>query len=384
MRALLASKWMPLPHILLIEITSRCNLRCRMCPRTHDDVNTAKNTVMSPEIFARLHALFPYLSHVELSGLWGEAFLVPDTYFHMLSALKRHPIEVSTISNGTLIGDALARQLVDGGLDRLVVSMDAARPETYADIRPPGKLEDVLAGLNGIKEWKAKLGKATPRLELAFLGMRRNIEEFPDFVRLAHELGADKIFLQALGEYEQVAGESVAKNYKELGRRIADEAAAVARELGIELRLQPADQFEEDRAANNAVADFRHLRKDCVDLWTKAIVTTMGEVRPCCSSKRPIGRLLEQSFADIWYGAGYRALRRRIKSANPPPMCVTCTGMPWVPHSRRKDARQAAYWAGIELKRRYGDCPVFHLIKPALKGLRGLAVGDVSEAEKGY
>ena len=137
---LLAGRRVPLPRHLTLEITSFCNLRCRMCPKTNHAVNTAESQVMSREVFDRV---VPFLRHIEsldLSGIWGEAFLHPDLYVDMLKKIKEQGSDVYTISNGTLITDDLARKLVENDLNKLTISLDAATPETYALIRPPRPL----------------------------------------------------------------------------------------------------------------------------------------------------------------------------------------------------------------------------------------------------
>ena len=366
---------MPLPHSLVLEVTSFCNLRCRMCPKTHGAVNTPENCTMSKEVFHKVARLFPRVSAVELSGLWGEVFMHPDLYLYMLEKLKEHPIVVSTISNGTLLKDATAKRLVELGLDRLVVSMDAATPATYAKIRPPGKLEDVIGGLESLLRWKKELGRTLPRLELVFLGMQSNIEEFPEFVRLAKRVGAAKVSLQALGEYDLVRGESVAKNFKALGRKIYADAVEVARSAGMEIELFPCDQFEETRGDRNATGGGGRLYKQCLDPWTKVVVTTSGDVLPCCSGTRPLGNVLHQDLESIWYGKGYASLRELIRTCNPPAMCRACTGMPWAERSVRQDLQLVGYLAGIKLNRRLGSSKLYQAVKPALKRVRNAVVG---------
>jgi hypothetical protein len=88
--------------------------------------------------------------------------------------LPRHlTIDVYTITNGTLLKDDLARRLVELDLNRLVISVDAATPETYAKIRPPGRFDVIVAGLLSLKTWKERLLRDQPRVERAFVGMSR-------------------------------------------------------------------------------------------------------------------------------------------------------------------------------------------------------------------
>lgn len=336
---LLTGHWIPPPRNLTIELTSFCNLRCPMCPKTNHAVNTAESRVMSREVFARLIPLLPFVESLELNGLWGEAFLHPDLYLEMLRTIKRYRVDVYTITNGTLLTDEITRSLVELDLNRLTVSMDAATPQIYARLRPPAGFEQVIAGLERLTYWKKQLGSDQPRVELAFLGMKSNIHEFPDFVRLAHRVGAYGVILQALGEVPLVEGESIAKNDKATGRRIFQEAARIGRELGVHVELLPPDQFEEDRGDRNMISEPRGLRKGCRDLWNKAVITTTGDVLPCCAGAQPLGNLLSQTFEQIWHGPAYRSLRRAILSENPPPMCRYCTGMPWSNMSAADDWR---------------------------------------------
>jgi len=293
----------------------------------------------------------------------------------MLRELKMFPIKVSTISNGTLLKDDLARELVQLGLDRLVLSVDAVKPETYASIRTPGNLQDVFAGLESVKKWKHQLGRSLPTVELVFLGMKRNIGEFPDFVRMAHRLGTEKVTLQALGEYELVRGESIAMNYKETGRRFYEQGMKLGSELGLKVELFPRDQFEEDRGARNMTPSFDRLCKDCSDPWLRAVITTTGNILPCCSSKVPLGNLSMQSFAEIWHGHAYKTLRDQINSSQPPQMCRVCTGMPWVPRSVRRELKMIACLCGVQMNRTFGNLAVYQRIKPFLKSVRNFVIG---------
>jgi MoaA/NifB/PqqE/SkfB family radical SAM enzyme len=344
--SVIAGRYLPPPRYLLVEITSYCNLKCIMCPKTHDSVNTEESKVMSWEVFEKITPLFPRLEAIDLTGLWGEAFLHPDLYLKMLKRARQDDVMVHTTSNATLLTDDLARQLVETWLDRLIVSVDAATPETYASIRPPGDYSKVLAGLESIHKWKQKLNSPHPRVDLAFVGMRRNIKEFPDVVRMAGKLGVEQISLQAMGAFPGMEDESIAGKDKALGRKMYEEGKRIGDELGVRVVLFPEDQFEEDRDHHNIVTDFKKYRKACRDPWIKAVVTATGEVLACCATTHPLGNLNESSFDEIWYGKAFNDLRKAMLSENPPEMCRSCTGIAW---QENDPARDAAYFRSLIL-----------------------------------
>lgn len=365
-----SSRFVPFPSMLTVEITSYCNLRCVMCPKTAGFVNTPPDRMMDWETFEKLESVLPYVSVVDLSGLWGEAFIRPGLYLRMLRRLKEHGIHVRTISNGNLITPDLARDLTRLGLDILTISVDAARPETYRKIRPGGELERVLEGVRHVQDEKGKQGRPKPEIEFMFLGMVDNIAEFPDFVRTAEGLGVTKIGLQAMGEFDAVRGKSLAWGNRELGRMWYEKAKPVAEALGVEIALIPPDQFEpplEKETHKEAEGGRRSaLRKDCFQPWDRAIVATNGDVLPCCASPKPMGNLSERSFEEIWRSTPYRKLRRGLRSTEPPKMCVTCTGLGWSEKNLKKDLRLALSLLSISTRRTARRVPFLRRLKALL------------------
>jgi radical SAM protein with 4Fe4S-binding SPASM domain len=99
--------------------------------------------------------------------------------------------------------------------------------------------------------------------------------------------------------------------------RAFDEASRVARTAGLRLRLPRISAAELTGEPG------------CSWPWTAAYVTSSGVVQPCCmvmgDDRIVLGRLTEQSFADIWYGAEYRDFRRRLAGDEPPEVCRGCS-----------------------------------------------------------
>jgi len=144
------------PERLTLEMTSYCNLKCWMCPKTAGYVNTLPNHLIEEPVIEKVKELLPNIEILQLSGLWGEVFLHPEAYFNILKAAKKDNCEVRTISNGTLLTPEISKNLVTLGLDDLTISIDAASPHTYKNIRVGGDFKKLIKQLKNLKKSRKK------------------------------------------------------------------------------------------------------------------------------------------------------------------------------------------------------------------------------------
>ncbi len=120
---------------LRISVTDRCNMRCRYCmPREHFDENheflPKEDILRFEEIVRIVQALLPHgLRKVRLTG--GEPLLRRN-----LSELVRQlracseELDIAITTNGLLLSKHLDA-LVDAGLSRATISLDALGTDTY-------------------------------------------------------------------------------------------------------------------------------------------------------------------------------------------------------------------------------------------------------------
>jgi MoaA/NifB/PqqE/SkfB family radical SAM enzyme len=322
----------PFPTAVNIELTTRCNLRCVMCPLTAGEPRTTPNRTMDEEIFQRLlRDVLPHVCRVDVVGD-GEVLLARKLLFRLLEAAAAHRVLVNICSNGVLLDQQTSRRLIQSGLADLNVSLDAAEPETYRAIRG-ADWERVVGNLRTLARLKNELGSDRPRLHLSMVGMRRNIEQFPALVRLAAELGAESVTLQAMGEFAAVADQSVYLRDPELGRTCYEEGRRLGEEHGIRVLLWPPGQFDATGGGGDERpprGETSRPRKVCEFPWDVPYFTTTGDVLSCCAMP-PLGNIREADFQSIWTGPAYRRLRREIFSPNPPLPCEHCPGRGWRP-----------------------------------------------------
>lgn len=322
----------PLPGYVQIEPVGQCNLRCRMCPIQFRQEGPPHGppAFMAFETFTRLLAQFTGATHVHLQGL-GEPMLHPR-FFDMVRHAKARGLRVTTNTNLSVLD---AAECLASGLDELHGSLDGARPETYERSRPRAKFDRAVANVRDLVAARAAQARAQPRIELVMVVMRDNVEELPELVRLAHDIGVDSLFVQHLCHD---FGESA------LPAQYAPLRAFVAQQTLNDVALQRVEPYF---AAARALASALDLplrlprltprphppgtpgRKRCDWPWRGAYVTYRGEAMPCCMIATPdrlnFGDMATHGVAPVWNSAAYEDFRRRLASDDDPPdVCRAC------------------------------------------------------------
>lgn len=320
------------PTAINMELTTKCNLRCIMCPKTAGQPRTTPDRTMDEDIFTKiLDEVVPNVFRVDVVGD-GEVLLARSLLERLLARCKDCGVLVNICTNGLLLTPTIAEMLINYQLADMNVSMDAATAQTYQSVRG-ASFSQLLRNLQTLNDLKRAAASEFPRLHFTMVGMAMNIDEFPDLVNLASTLNGASVTLQAMGEFEAVRNQSVYLRDPERGRRAFEQGKKLGAKLGISVGLWPESQFEthatsSEQSSLGPTTPESHLRKDCDFPWDVPYFTTTGDVLPCCAMT-PMGTLHQHSFDDIWSGNLYRELRAAIKSANPPERCVTCPGRGW-------------------------------------------------------
>jgi len=179
---------------LTFEVTTRCNLKCVMCPHGlpggYPGQRDADDTLMEAIVASldRIDILRP-------TGV-GEP-LLSSAFWTLVDKLKgRKRPELSFVTNGILLTPANVDRLALAPIRNVTVSVDAVRPETHLQIRG-NDLSKTLAGIRNIASIKNK-SENNFDLFLSFVIMKRNYVEVPDFVSMAAEMGADHVYFEHL------------------------------------------------------------------------------------------------------------------------------------------------------------------------------------------
>ncbi|HPH94934.1 MAG TPA: tungsten cofactor oxidoreductase radical SAM maturase [Anaerolineaceae bacterium] len=183
---------------LYIEPTTACNLECRTCIRhAWEDPQAMMNRATFDKIIVSLPGL-PKLNRVIFTS-FGEPLTHPGL-MDMIAAVRRANIEVTVGTNGLLLNADVSRELIRLGVDRIMVSIDGGKPETYEGVRG-ALLSQVIENIERFNALKHEMNALFPAVGVEFVIMRSNFGELDDITRLAMRLNVSRILVSNVLPY---------------------------------------------------------------------------------------------------------------------------------------------------------------------------------------
>ena len=335
------------PHHLVklyVEPTTVCNLACRTCVRNTWDEPVGHMPLDLYRALLDQARAMPDLHTLSFGGI-GEPLAHPHLP-DMVAQAKAQGLAVEIVTNGTLLDAALARALVEAGLDRLWVSIDGVTPASYGDVRGTA-LQTVLDHLYALQAIQRDLGRTSPQLGLVFVAMKRNVADLAELPRLARRLGAARVMVTNVIPYTREMADEI------LYDRALFLPRAAPSPLSPQLSLPNMDWGPQTGAILTRQLRFSGPLKlmDVPLDWARdscrfvqegcAVVGWDGRVAPCLGLLHPyttylhgyerriraysLGNVAERSLADVWRDPEYVAFRERVAAFDFSP-CTLCGG----------------------------------------------------------
>ena len=176
---------------LRLDLTNKCNLRCRMCPLSFDEIfYQSKNYVEVAEFRKFAADILPRTEQLSLSVAY-EPLLHP-AFPEILAVVRSYGVPfVEFTTNGTLLDEALMNAFIDGGVSRVTFSVDGSCADTYEHIRRGADFEKFLRGLDVFARVRAERGASKPELSFNMVLMKKNIDELESVIRMGADRGLD-------------------------------------------------------------------------------------------------------------------------------------------------------------------------------------------------
>lgn len=306
----------PFPPFIEFETTTRCNLKCIMCEHTY--WNEKCNDV-SFQQFRDLVDQFR-LKWIGVTGI-GESFMNKD-FMKMLEYIKKQDIYVEIFDTFYFVNENTARHLLELGVDRIIISFDAATKDTYEKIRVNSNFERVVENIRTMFRLKKEMKEDISEIHFHFIISKPNLHEVTKYIDFVNELRQGEetyiMFTPLLHAYEEINDIVV-----DVPKEIIEETFYKARAVGISIGWN-----------QNAEKEKRDDISQCTS-WIMPFIFSSGEVIPCCvgneankrsfQKKFSFGNIYKQKFKDIWNSKMYKEFREKIHRGETPVQCRDCS-----------------------------------------------------------
>jgi len=367
---------LPTPTFVQLRVTNLCNLRCKMCGQWGDtgifrtqsgadatdgalererilELIGAKRQLSLSDYVRLLDELAPARPIISLFG--GEPFLYPDI-IPLIREIKSRGLTCTVITNGGRL-EALARELVEIGIDSVAISIDGT-PDVHNRIRGrDDSFQKAAAGVRAVARWRKEMKRALP-MQIAILPVTElNMDVIGPAIAALRELPLDTINVglrwftpsHVGADYERVMREdfgiaatswkgfdfdwnAVAATKEQQMQELVKLLQGLKRRRFLDSTLgRPWTSFVPDVPPERVPEYFSNFGETfghslCPVAWYFAQVEPDGEVTFCGDFPDYfIGNVRQQPFREIW--TGEKAQKFRAKLAKEPlPICARCCG----------------------------------------------------------
>jgi radical SAM protein with 4Fe4S-binding SPASM domain len=257
----------PFPLHLDFETTNACNLRCTMCGIDFD-AEPAK--LMKLDLYRKVidEAAARGLPSIKLN-FRGEPLLHKQLPEMVKYAKDQGILDVQFNTNAVLLDDRRSRALIEAGLDRIIVSFDGAKRETYNLIRRGSDFDRVYANVKRFVEIRDSLGLVRPLVRVQTVCMKSTQDEVTQFIDL----------------------------WKDIANRIGFiRLKCGSNSIPVRILTHNVDQVIEEHQT---------VAIPCRQLWQRLVICVDGRVVMCCGDQKAelvLGNANETPIADIWTG----------------------------------------------------------------------------------
>lgn len=288
------------PFSIEVDPSSRCNLKCNFCFRSDEEAvknSGVKFGNMDFELYKKIIndiKEFPVKPvKLRLSG-YGEPFMNKN-YHEMIKYAKDSNVAefIETITNGTLLTSKINRQIVEAGLDRINISVEALSRKGYKEITGANINYDKF--LSNIKDLYDNKGNTYIYIKIVDCG---NFTE------------KDKtLFYNTFNNIcDQMCIEKAAK--------VWDGTTA-------------NDNIKDTGIYGQEIPRYKLV---CPFIFSRMSVNYNGKVHLCCvdwQGKEIIGDVTKQSLYDIWNGEKLRYIQMTHLKGNRKciDLCKNCTAL---------------------------------------------------------
>ncbi len=301
------------PRMLIVSMTSRCNIKCEMCSIPYKHWDFPKNRIK--EIFN----LIPYLHTILWHG--GEPFLCNEIDGLIVEAGKYNLKQIIS-TNGLLLNSERIKKIINSRVE-LNISIHGLTKQVYENIHHGAKFETLLSNLKTLKNIKEQNNIAM-RYGLKFLVMKSNYKQLEYLYDFVNKYGFNHVYINTLGA-ETINSENFLYHFAD--NQILKKVLYMSNELSNKFKkngifyeawlpaiendsnlLNSQEKLETD--INNDNVQEKHC---CYIPWESLYIDVEGNIRNGCDCNNLIiGNINNENLENVWNNEKIIEIRKNI------------------------------------------------------------------------
>lgn len=276
-----------MPLSISIEPTTTCNLQCPECPSGLRKFTRPTGFIKKETVEEIVKQLGNYLFYVTFY-FQGEP-LLHKQFAEFVRLLKMKKIVVATSTNAHYLTAEKSQEIIDSGLDRLIISLDGTDAKTYSIYRKGGNFDTVISNIEFFMALRKKSKSKHPFVELQFIVFKHNEHQIKEIKILGKKLGVDKVTLKTAQLYEFEKGNELMPGLVKYSRY---------------------EEYEDGKYRIKS-----NLPNSCYRSWSGSVITWDGGVVPCCFDKDAdfrFGNILSTDYKSILKNKEYQKFMQQI------------------------------------------------------------------------
>lgn len=287
------------PKAFFLQLSGPCNSSCVFCSRGRD-YEMFDLEVYRKRFEDKLSVPLIRAEQIIFTGS-GEFLLLPNPkeILDYFDAIFPHVSKMFSTNGSGLTPEICEKISSSSSKYTIHVSLHASNNKLHEVITRSSNFHKILGQLKYLLELRKRTGN--PAVHLIFVATTLNIQDLPNFVRLAANLGVDKVICYY--NYIYVPAQKYLSCFfkQEFTNQMLDEAGDLSGRLNIKIDLPP--KFSQKEYPNLDI---------CREAWDQVMFNLRGDVLPCDASEDCGENLKNVEFADVWNSRYYHQLRQSL------------------------------------------------------------------------
>ena len=328
-----------LPLRYFFELTHLCNLNCPYC---YIGKNRLKEELSTNEWLDVIKQI-PFYGFITLVG--GEPLIRKDFSEILFACAKKTFGKVNVVTNGTLLEDKIADDIIKSKMLLLSVSLDGWGKNHDKFRNKEGIFNTIKNNLENLNE-KRKKKKSPLMIDIKTIVLKDNLEDILKLYEYATNSKFEFLSISFLRNNNLKQNGTLYDSFDEIFykpeypiekyfdleefEKIYLEIQKIKKFSKTKIRFAP--KFDNDNPEielkaiknffNNPKKDIKEIYYPCLYPYSNTIINPMGDIYPCLSYK--MGNIKEQKLIDIINNPKYRCFRKNLKHSKIFSSCQMC------------------------------------------------------------